>query len=296
MQIQLAIVDGHTLIRYGLRELTAHQGDIEIVGECQAAADALGMIAAARPDVVTVDVALPDGDGLQLARELRDNYADLGIVMLTSKQEDDVLFRALETGVSAFVAKTAPIEEVLAAIRHAAVAAASFTASGLARAIARRQATQDKLALSPRETEVLNLLYRGLSIPAMAIELYISVSTAKTYVARLYDKLGAANRTQALMTALHHGLIDYQSNAPGQGAKAGPVPVFPRQNRDVLDGKAVNGIGGRPRAEPIPVPIAEPIPQPISAQVAMAPVPTGLSAGSLRRVTNAKTTDVSPAC
>ncbi len=213
MPIHLAVIDGQTLIRYGLRELIAHHPDIEIVAECQAAVDAPRVIAAALPDVVTVDVTLPDGDGLQLARELRDNYADLGIVILTSKQEDDVLFRALETGVSAFVAKTAPVEEVLAAIRHAAVAAASFTASGLAMAFARRRAVQDQLALSPREKEVLNLLHDGLSIPAIAIELYISVSTAKTYVARLYEKLGAANRAQALMAALHHGLIDYQRSA-----------------------------------------------------------------------------------
>jgi DNA-binding NarL/FixJ family response regulator len=80
MAIQLGVIDGHTLIRYGLRELVARHGDIEIVAECQAAADAALMIAAARPDVVTVDVALPDGDGLQLARDPRHSYADLGIV------------------------------------------------------------------------------------------------------------------------------------------------------------------------------------------------------------------------
>jgi DNA-binding NarL/FixJ family response regulator len=228
MPIQLAIIDGHTLIRYGLRELVARHGDIEIVTECRAAADAPRMIAAARPDVVTVDVALPDGDGLQLARDLRDSYADLGIVMLTSKHEDDVLFRALETGVSAFVAKTAPVEEVLAAIRHAAVAAASFTASGLAMALARRRGVHDKIALSPREREVLNLLHEGLSIPAMAVELYISVSTAKTYVARLYEKLGAANRVQALMAALHHGLIDYQQSARRTGSLTRPSQALDR--------------------------------------------------------------------
>lgn len=125
MPIRLAIVDGQTLIRYGLRELVAHHSDIEIVAECQSAGETLPMLAATHPDVVTVDVALPDGDGLRLARELRDIYASLGIVMLTSKHEDDILFRALETGVSAFVPKTAPLDEVLAAIRHAAVAAGS---------------------------------------------------------------------------------------------------------------------------------------------------------------------------
>jgi DNA-binding NarL/FixJ family response regulator len=210
--IHLGIVDGQTLVRYGLRELVAQHSDIEIVAECQSAAEAPDMVAAARPDVVTVDVVLPDGDGLRLAREFRDRYADLGIVVLTSQQDDDVLFRALDSGVSAFVAKTAPLAEVLSAIRHAAVAASCFTAAGLAMAVARRRAMQDRLALSPREAEVLRLLHDGLSVPAIAMEMFISVSTAKTYVARLYDKLGAGSRAQALMTAMHHGLIQYQQD------------------------------------------------------------------------------------
>jgi DNA-binding NarL/FixJ family response regulator len=226
MPIRLAIVDGHTLTRYGLRQLIAGHPDIELVAECGSAADARPILAAARPDVVTVDVALPDGDGIQLAREFRDRYAGLGIVILTSQGQDDVLFRALETGVSAFVAKTAPVEEVLVAIRHAAVAASSFTASGLAVALSRRRIVQDRLALSPREAEVLNLLRDGLSIPAIAQEMFISQSTAKTYVARLYDKLGAANRAQALMTAVHHGLIPSgqdgaSSHAPARALRAG---------------------------------------------------------------------------
>jgi len=127
--------------------------------------------------------------------------------VLTSQDEDDVLFRALETGVSAFVAKTAGVDEILASIRHAAVAASSFTASGLAKAVARRRTTQQRLALSPREAEVLRLLGDGQSVPTIARAMFISQSTAKTYVARLYEKLGAANRAQALMTAVHHGLI-----------------------------------------------------------------------------------------
>ena len=226
MPIRLAIVDGHTLTRYGLRQLIAGHPDIELVAECGSAADARPILAAARPDVVTVDVALPDGDGIQLAREFRDRYAGLGIVILTSQGQDDVLFRALETGVSAFVAKTAPVEEVLVAIRHAAVAASSFTASGLAVALSRRRIVQDRLALSPREAEVLNRLRDGLSIPAIAQEMFISQSTAKTYVARLYDKLGAANRAQALMTAVHHGLIPSgqdgaSSHAPARALRAG---------------------------------------------------------------------------
>jgi DNA-binding NarL/FixJ family response regulator len=241
MPIHLAVIDGQTLIRYGLRELVAQQSDIEIVAECQSVADATTMVAAARPDVVTVDVTLPDGDGLRLGSELRARYADLGIVMLTSQQEDDVLFRALESGLSAFVAKTAPLEEVLCAIRHAAVAASCFTASGLAMAVARRRARQDRLALSPREREVLLLLHDGLSVPAIASQMFISVSTTKTYVARLYEKLGAANRAQALIAALHHGLIQYHEDTSSE--KATPHGGRPGADRrhDVVRSLALVG-------------------------------------------------------
>lgn len=207
MAIRVVVVDGHTLTRFGLTTLAAAHPDLEVVAEASTAAEAPGVIAAASPDVVTVAVGLPDGDGLKLARELRDRHPSLGIVVLTSKGEDDVLFRALETGASAFVGKAAPVEEILCAIRHAAVAASSFTAAGLALAMARRQSTTERLALSPREREVLALLQDGVSIPAIARTLYVSPSTAKTYVSRLYDKLGASNRAQALMAALRNGLI-----------------------------------------------------------------------------------------
>jgi DNA-binding NarL/FixJ family response regulator len=232
MAIRLAIVDAHTLTRCGLRELACRQAgeDIEVVAEAGSEAEARRVIATARPDVVTLDAALPDGDGLRLARELRAQRADLGIVILACRTSDQQMLRALEVGASAYVAKTAPAEEAFAAIRHAAVAAASFTASGLAQALARRQAAKGQLILSRRETEVLHLLRDGLSVPAIAGTMFLSLSTTKTYVARLYSKLGAANRAQALMAAVRHGLLCWDEEAPatavpgGHGARPVPVP------------------------------------------------------------------------
>jgi two-component system nitrate/nitrite response regulator NarL len=217
--IKVVVIDGHTLTRYGLMRLVSIDADITVVGECGLAAEAPALVESARPDVVVLDVALPDADGLQLARELRDRYAELGIVVLTAQAKDDLLFRALETGVSAFVDKTAPNAEVLGAIRHAAVAAASFTATGLMHALARRgagaptggQSVSDRvpvgLALSPREQEVLSLLAMGQSVPDIAAAMFVSLSTAKTYVSRVYEKLGAVNRANAIMIALGLGLL-----------------------------------------------------------------------------------------
>jgi DNA-binding NarL/FixJ family response regulator len=209
MPIRLTIVDAHTLIRYGLRELLSDHPDIEIVAECGSAAEAAPAVATARPDVVTLDSTLPDGNGLRLSQDLRAGYPGIGIVMLTAQSEDAMLFRAVESGVSAFVAKTAPMDELLAAIRHAAAAPTSFSASGLAAALTRRREPGSRVSLSQRETEVLGLLRDGMSVPAISRRMFISQSTAKTYVARVYDKLGASNRAQALMTAVRRGLIDH---------------------------------------------------------------------------------------
>jgi DNA-binding NarL/FixJ family response regulator len=182
---------------------------MQTVGEAGSAAEALAMTASLSPDVVTIGISLPDRDGLDLARELRDRYRDLGIVIVTARGEDDTLFRALDSGASAFVSKGAAATEILGAIRHSAVAASSFTASGLAEAWRRRAAAPQRPLLSPRESQVLALLQEGQTVGEVAKALHISLSTAKTHVARVYEKLGATNRAQALMTAVRLGLKEH---------------------------------------------------------------------------------------
>lgn len=219
--IRIVVVDGHTLTRYGLLGLVSGEPGMTIVGETGLGSEAAATVADADADVVVLDIALPDADGLSIARELRDRYAGLGIVVLTSNGEDDLLFRALEVGVSAFVPKVAPATEVLPAIRHAAVAAGSFIATGLGQAVARRRsavaATVARpavgVSLSPREAEVLAMLGSGLSVAAIGASLYVSHSTTKTYIARLYEKLGVSNRAQALMVGLQTGLLPQRMGA-----------------------------------------------------------------------------------
>jgi DNA-binding NarL/FixJ family response regulator len=208
MPVRLLIVDGHPVTRCGLAHSADEQADLRTVGETGSAVEALELVAALTPDVVTIDVALPDGSGLDLARELRHRNGALGIVILAAEGNDEMLFRALETGASAFVAKVSPVREILAAVRHAAAAASSFSAVGLAQALLRRETVTELVVLSPREREVLAFLQAGLSVPAIAAVLFVSLSTAKTHVARLYAKLGAVNRAQALMAAIRLGLIE----------------------------------------------------------------------------------------
>ena len=120
--------------------------------------------------------------------------------------DDEHLFAALEAQASAFVAKSAPTDEVLSAARHAASSPHAFTAADLPGAM-RRRMDPAKPRLSAREQEVLDLLGQGLTIPVLAKRLYISESTAKTYASKLYEKLGAHNRSQALVEAVRLGLL-----------------------------------------------------------------------------------------
>jgi DNA-binding NarL/FixJ family response regulator len=203
---RVVLVDDHDLIRQGLRRAFDRTGEFEVVGEAGTLTDARKAIALGEPDVVVLDIRLPDGNGLDLAKDLRSASDRLGIVMLSMYAGDEYLFGALDAGASAFVPKDAPAEEVMAAARHAAASPGSFTAANLADAMKRRMNPTGP-QLSPREREVLNLLADGLGVAEISKKLYISQSTTKTHVGKLYEKLGAANRAQALMTALRRGLI-----------------------------------------------------------------------------------------
>jgi len=206
MPTSVLLIDDHDLIRQGLSRAFERSPDFTVVGQAGTLAEGERMAHGLSPEVVVIDVRLPDGSGLDAARRLRERNEDMGIVVLTMYAGDEQLFAALEAGASAFVPKDAPSEDVVAAARHAAVSPRSFTAPDLADAMRRRmQPTGPQL--SPREKEVLNLLAEGLGVSAIARRLFISESTAKTHISKIYDKLGAANRAQAIMNALRAGLI-----------------------------------------------------------------------------------------
>lgn len=206
MPISVVLVDDHDLIRQGLRRAFEGNPDFEVVGEAGSIAAGRELVAATSPDVATIDLRLPDGTGLDLVRELRNQSQTIGLVVLTMYAGDEHLFGALEAGASAFVAKDAEADDVLAAARHAAASPLAFSAGDLAAAMKRRLQPSGP-QLSPRERDVLQLLADGLAVAGIARRLYISESTAKTHISKLYDKLGAGNRAQAIMTAVRQGLV-----------------------------------------------------------------------------------------
>ncbi len=205
-EIRVALIDDHELIREGLRRAFEREPDVQVVAEAATVQSGLAIIESQSPDVAVIDLRLPDGDGITLVRESRKRHPQLGIVVLTMYAGDQHLFDALEAGASAFIPKSAPADEIVAAARHAAATPRTFSSPDLASAMQRRM-NDEGPHLSPRERQVLDLLADGLGVSAISTMLYISESTTKTHISRLYDKLGAANRAQALMAALRAGLI-----------------------------------------------------------------------------------------
>lgn len=206
MPATVILVDDHELIRQGLRRAFERDADFEVVGEAESVAAARRLAATTEPDVAVLDVRLPDGSGLDLAQALRAARPEIGLVILTMYAGDDQLFAALDAGASAFVPKSAPSDDVVAAARHAAATPRSFVAADLAEAMHRRMHPSGP-QLTRREREVLDLLAEGFGVSSIARKLYISESTTKTHVSKLYDKLGAANRAQAIMAAVNAGLL-----------------------------------------------------------------------------------------
>jgi DNA-binding NarL/FixJ family response regulator len=200
------LVDDHDLIRQGLRRAFERESDFTVVAEASGVAECLVLAKEHKPEVAVIDINLKDGSGLDAVTQLRKEYPEMGIVVLTMYDDDQHLFKAMEAGASAFVPKSVSTDQVLAAARHAASAPHAFSAADLAEAMRRRMSPSGP-RLSAREAELLELLSEGLSVSAVARRMYISESTVKTHMSKLYEKLGASNRAQALMSAIRLGLI-----------------------------------------------------------------------------------------
>jgi DNA-binding NarL/FixJ family response regulator len=210
MTINVVVIDDHTLVREAVCRMIDSEPDLAVVGQAGGIAEGKSVLANSLLHVLVVDVSMPDGSGLVLARAAREASPRLGIVVLTMHNDDETLLEALDLGASALVLKSAPSDEVIAAVRRAAVAPDAFMATGLAEALRRRD-SNDKPKLTPRESEVLDRLVAGDSIAAVAKRLYMSESTVKTHVSKVYEKLGAHNRASAVMSALRLGLVKTES-------------------------------------------------------------------------------------
>ena len=203
--ISVVIIDDHTLVRAGIARLIDSEADLTVVGEASTVGQGEDMLRRTRPDVMVVDVSMPDGSGLSLVRSARGENPRLGIIVLTMHSDDETLLEALDAGASALVLKSASADDVIDAVRRAATSPDAFSAVGLAAAMRRQQTVKPRL--TPRETEVLMMLVGGASIGKTAKALFMSESTVKTHVGKLYDKLEAHNRAEVVMAAVRLGLV-----------------------------------------------------------------------------------------
>lgn len=201
-EITVLLIDDHQVVREGLKSALTNSG-FTVVGEAASKDEAFAQIAHKSPKAIVVDLNLPDGSGLEVVSWARKVSAAIGIVVLTLDDDDAHLLASLQAGASAYVVKSAPLAEVVAAVSHAVVAPTSFIGRGINAAISRKE---QGFGLTARELEVLALLPKGQTSSQIASRLFVSEATVKTHLASIYRKLGVANRTEAVVAAIKHGI------------------------------------------------------------------------------------------
>ena len=197
---RLLIVDDHALVREGLKRALTHEGFSDIT-EASSVLEARASIAALQPNVVTIDINLPDGSGFELVSWIRGISSEIGIIVLTLNDHENYVRAAMKAGASAFVSKSEPIPSLVAAIKHSLIAPLSFSAQGLEKIF-----THSHNTLTAREFDLLAQLERGQTTAQISKSLFISPATVKTHLASIYRKLEVTNRTAAIHAMHEQGL------------------------------------------------------------------------------------------
>jgi len=209
--IRVLIADDHPVFRDGLRALVASAPDLELVGEARTGLEAVDLAASGRPSVVLMDLRMPDLSGIEATRRILQADPGAAIVIVTMSEDDDSLFAAMRAGARGYIPKDAEREQILSAIRAAALGEAIFGAS-IARRVAdffsapRSAATEPFPELTERENEILELIAQGRSNGDIAGRLGITSKTVRNHVANVFNKLQVADRSQAIVRAREAGL------------------------------------------------------------------------------------------
>jgi DNA-binding NarL/FixJ family response regulator len=211
--IRVLLVDDHSVVRMGLRAFFDMLDDIEVVGEATDGSEGVAMARRLKPDVILMDLLMPNMDGVTAIGRIKAERPETEIVTMTSFIEEEKVTAALEAGASGYVLKDAEADEVAQAIR-AAFAGEVHLDPAVARLLAQRMRTRKDPAeslvepLTDREKDVLRLLGQGMSNKDIGAQLFITERTARTYVSNILGKLGLASRTQAALWAVEHKLAE----------------------------------------------------------------------------------------
>ena len=201
--LTVLIIDDHESVRAGVKAALSRAGHI-CVGEAANIAEARAQIAHTNPQVIVVDLSLPDGNGMEIVVWARSISQRIGIVVLTLNSAKDYLLTVMRSGASAYVEKNAPLAELVSAIEHSAASPLSFSAQGISGVIS-KDIQGD--SLTQRESQVLQKLADGLSAGDIGLQLFITQATVKTHLASIYRKLESKNRIQAIIAARKKGLL-----------------------------------------------------------------------------------------
>jgi NarL family two-component system response regulator LiaR len=208
--ITVLVVDDHEIVRRGIRALLATEPDIEVLGEAEDGRQALSMADQFVPDVILMDLVMPEMDGIEATRAIRARQPDCEILVLTSFGSDDKIFPAIKAGALGYLLKDTSPAELVQAIRQAARGQASLNPTIAGRLLRQFSAETERAVpsepLTDREIDVLRLLATGLTNEQIGVELDISDATVRTHVSHLLAKLEMGNRTQAALWALREGL------------------------------------------------------------------------------------------
>jgi two-component system NarL family response regulator len=221
MTIKVLIADDHTLFRQGLIGLMETREElVEVVGEAATGREAVQLVEQLRPDVVLMDIYMPDGNGLQATREIRAHFPDTKVVMLTSSENDEHLYQAVRYGAAGYLLKNLNASELFSLIEGVVRGEAAMTremASGLLKSVAKRTAepSRGEETLTERELVVLRFMATGASNQDIAERMCISINTVKSHIRSILDKLQLENRTQAANYAMNYGLVSPLSEEPG---------------------------------------------------------------------------------
>lgn len=216
MTITVAIVDDHPIVRAGMRAILDSASDIEIVGEGVNGSDALRLVDQLCPDVLALDVQLPDLNGLEVTRRLRANGSSTAVLILTAHDDSQTVFGLLECGAVGYVLKDEALEMLVGAVRTAA-RGETWLSPAVARQVVDRAVSGARLlhpaempkeisSLTAREIEILRLIALGLDNTAIAETLCLTKRTVQNHISNIYGKLGVSSRTEAALAALRSGL------------------------------------------------------------------------------------------
>jgi two-component system, NarL family, response regulator DevR len=205
MTVRVFLVDDHEVVRRGVRGLLEAEDDIEVVGEAGTVEEALSRIPPTRPDLALLDVRLPDGDGVELCRELRSRHPEIQALMLTSFDDDEALFNAMMAGAGGYVLKQVRGSDLIDNVRRVAAGQSTLDAGLTSKLLhrLRRQNDEDEdiARLTEQERRILELLAEGLTNRQIADRMILAEKTVKNYVSNLLAKLGMQRRTEAAVYA-----------------------------------------------------------------------------------------------